>query len=65
MENNKPRLSISEVKQVIDNCKSYGGGHLTYLHNTSYGLDDIYNQYLYNLDSMMGLVDEIILKKGR
>jgi hypothetical protein len=65
MVNGKPRLSIHEIKQLIDQLKQYGTYHSMTFGNWSYNIDDIYEQYLYNLDALMGIMDEVILRKGR
>ena len=62
MANGKPRLSIGEIKDIIENVKQYGGHHTTYIGQHNYSIDDVYQQYL---DSLMGIMDEVILKKGR
>lgn len=65
MGNDKPRLSVSEVKQLIDQIKCYGGSYQMMFNNCSYGIDDVYNQYIYNQDALMHVLDEVLLKKGR
>lgn len=61
----KPRLSIVEIRKLLDEVRNYGSSHTMYLGSHGYTLEDLYNQYLYNLDALMGIMDEVLLKKGR
>ena len=64
--NSKPRLSISEMKELIQYLKQQGSYSTFYSNNNNqYTIDDILEQYIQLMDVSFGLMDEVLLKKGR
>lgn len=60
----KPRLSVQEMKEMIEYIKMYGAHSSYTIGSNSYTLDDILDQYICNQDIAMTLVGEFLLKKG-
>ena len=65
MGNDKPKLTLNQIQELIQQVKTNGGWYTISIGPYSYGLDDVYNHIVSYHDIMMSLMDEIILKKQR